>query len=482
MSWAALRFTALVLTFFSLIACGGGRKNEAVGSNPSLTTGTSIVGTVVVPQLNASSTTGSGNTDTNTGAARNMHTGCMSVPTGYRPLAEATLNFLDAANNPVGPSWQIGECGAISRIPSESAVALKITATGYQELITQLTPFQGAHGAMSVVSMLPESASYEIGLLQRLDNEHLGFTVIDSKSRQPVLGIATAALSVKVNDNAPASVHASEGSAFEQASIVFVLDASGSMVQAAIANAEPSKYQTVATGVHAFLDQKKGADEVAMVIFSDTVNFIDQTSLNTLFSLKDKDGIPYTHTFPADGFITASKPMRFAADAYNKHSAYYSFSATPTALHKDSPPVTVASYPFGNTSAFYDAIDAALGSLAARVTKRKWIITLNDDQNDHGANTVEQIISKAKQQKTAVFTLGLRNDADTGQLNAQLKEIAERTGGTFYPATGNTIASALADIQIALRHQIVVRAVAPLDLAPAKLSLTVRGVTLEKTF
>lgn len=485
MACRGLYITVLVAALSNIISCGGGGGDKNVVADSSNNSALSIQGTLVAPQLDITINNGGGSTNTNTGGARlvakSNHSNCSSVPNGYRAVADATLVFLDVSQNPIGPTWKSGNCGDFMRVPPAGAATLKASIEGYQELISPLTQFRGGlHNSMAVVSLIPEKALYEIGMLQRLDATHIGFTLVDSKSHQPVLGLTADSLGVQVNDNAPLSVHPSQESIFEKASIAFVLDASSSMGTTLSANIATTKYQAVASAIHAFVDGKK-SDEVAVIIFSDSVNYIDQAAINSLFIMTNQDGTPASHKYPEDGFITIAKPIRFVIDAYNKHSNLYAgLIATPSSVHKETPVVTIASYPFGNFSMFYDAIDTALTRVESRETKRKWIVTFNDDPDDKSTSTLAQIISKANNKNIPVFAIE-QSGVNATLLQSNLQAIAEGSGGIFYPAVGNDVSRSLENIQLSLRHEFVVEAAAPINLDTVKLTLNVRGTSLNRT-
>ena len=317
------------------------------------------------------------------------------------------------------------------------------------------TPFGSAATRKGSPRTIPDTASYRIGSLQLLDEARVGFTVTDTDSGQTVLGIPASAFAIRADgaELALASI-ATAASSSGAASVSLVLDASGSMSSTAFQDEVTlerfSRSQLAAQAAHVFLDQKADTDEASVTPFGSTVHPVDQAFIDEEFELQTLDGEPTLYQLSESGFTVESQRLRFIIDAYNRESDVYGFGDP---RHPDTPAdlVIESRYPFGGSTALFDAIVTGIDRVVARDNDRRFVLAMTDGRNNSSSNGLEETVARAIAANVPVYTVGFGDGVDADVLD----EIAARTGASYFQVDDTDIGNAFQSIQSGIVFQYV---------------------------
>ncbi len=447
--------TIIVVAFLS--ACGGGG-----GSNspvPQLVQGPGKVdGQIIVPEI---PTADSGvvaklrqsKAQGGIGLAAEA-SACDTIPPGYRALADATVEAKDQDNNVV-QTFTTDTCGAFDVTLPANVTSLSTTLTGYQPLSVDVAVFSDTEQG-KLASMLPTGAEYQISSLQYVGNNRVVFSVVDSVSRRAVIGLPQSAFTVAVNSvDQPIQDISSVAATNSEASVVLVMDASGSMVTSVTPDLDRIDLASIAA--HTFIDGKGAADETGFVIFGSSFDRITSDFLENTIPLQDSSGTPVPWQFTDSGFVDSNQTLHRVADAYNRNSELY--GAGGVALHAESGDVlTSERYPFGGTTALWDGVVESTVMLGAASNGRQLIVAMTDGRNNSSSNDVDDAIAQAQQVNVPVHTIGF---GDEGDVNVdELTRLANETGGEFQRVEDEQLADLYQNIQLGVRFQYEIETVA----------------------
>ncbi len=432
----------------ALASCGGGSSDSGVPSDDEAF----VSGTLIAPEIA-------------TGAEELLNEqfklqllledSCPSVPSGYSPLANATITFVDENGEELGEQFSADECGAFNASAPVGASGIVAQAPGFRPLQAATDVFLG-EGATGLASTIAATANYEIGTLQLVDDGTLAFSVTDSESRKAVLGIPASAFTLLLDDTllTPDSViNASSAINDESATVVLTLDASGSMSDTAYTDengVDYERYQLATIAAHQFLSQKAADDAVALSIFSSTVYFMDQQMIDRELPVRNLDGDNLNYVLSDDGFTTDATRLRFIVDAYNRQSQLYRGDSG-DALHPDTPTdieLRRGGYPFSGTTHLYEAVQDALDRLALRGNGRPVVIAMTDGR-DNGPGDEDDAIQLAQSYGIPIYTVGMDSDSASDDL----LRVAEETGGAYFNVTSPQIGDAFQSIQTGIIFQ-----------------------------
>lgn len=434
----------------SLASCGGsggGSDNEAPLDDDVI-----VAGSLMAPEI----TTGAEKMlDTQFKSLLGASDDCPAIPAGYSPLANASISFVDENGVVLGDSFTADECGAFSASAPAGAAGILAEAPGFRPLQAETDVFVG-EGSTGLASTIASTSSYEIGALQVVDDGTLAFSVTDSESRKAVLGIPASAFSLLLDDTVltPDSVvNASSTINDESATVVLTLDASGSMTYTAYTDDNGVEYdrnQLATIAAHQFISQKAADDAVALSIFSSSVFFLDQETLDRELPVQNVDGDALTYVLSDDGFTTDATRLRFPVDAYNRQSALY-FGDAGDALHPDTPStieLQSSYYPFGGSTHLYEAVLDALDRLAQKGSGRPVVVAMTDGE-DNGPGDEDDAIQLAKSYGIPIYTVGM----DSDYASDRLLRVADETGGSYFNVTSTQIGDAFQSIQTGIIFQ-----------------------------
>lgn len=390
---------------------------------------------------------------------------CPDVPRGYDPLSSATILAMggESGQQVLGEIGQTDSCGQfdLDTIP-EGATRIKAQADGYRDLEAEVTTFtDGDSDDSPVASTIGENASYQFSTFEVRNDGELAFNVVDDQTGRAVIGIPQDAFSLEVAGT-PVDLRAISGSAAAQdpASTVLVLDASGSMGTTAYTDPDTSNAYTrlhlTRLAAHEFLDSKAEGDNVALLIFSSEVDFIEDDWIGTEWQLwNSQDGTQGSYTFSVDGFTSDSEDLRLPVDGYSPYSALYedSRSGDPDpAVH----PVTDATdlelqslYQWGGGTAFHDAVVEAVSRLENEGEERRNVVAMTDGADNGSTKTLDEAINAANQADVTLHTVGL-GDASN---ETDLQRMADETGGSYFGVKGTDLAGTFTNIQTGIRFQ-----------------------------
>lgn len=375
---------------------------------------------------------------------------CANVPAGYTPLMNVTVVFLDAAGNELSSTpVMTDECGFFSSVTPAGTASIRVVSAGNRDLVASVDAI-AASGF--VASTIPSNADYRIGFLSAYDDTTLGFTVTDTITNKAVVGLSSSTFSVSLDGTDQSFTSITTGLTGDDASIVMVTDASGSMGSTAFTDDTGFRYSRnnlSAIAAHQFLDQKGQNDEISMLIFDGRINFMDQQAVNDLFTMQDASANPFNYVFPANGFTKDSAQMRLIVDAYNRDSKLWD-EFNDFDNHPDTPAISMTDfYPWGGSTAFYRSTVEASNKLLAQGSPRKFILAMTDGSNN-GGGSIQEVIDTANTNRTPVYTIGFADPNRT-----DLDQIATDTGATYFQAESLDISDAYNSIQTNIQFQYI---------------------------
>jgi len=445
----ALALSLISVSFF-LVSCGSDSSSKTPANDAS-----QAYGQLIVPEAQ-DATLNRALGKSNSLLQKMVAETCVNVPTGYVPLAEVPVEFLDAAGNVIGNSVTTDACGEFRTAVPTGAVSLRAAGTGYRPITTDVTVFQSDGITPGVASTILETANYRIAALQQVADDRIAFTITDTESNQAVLGLPESAFTVTLDRaERPIKDIGIAANTEGPASSVLVMDASGSMSRNVFTDPDDNKrynrFQVASIAGHTFLDQKRPIDETSTMIFSTNMFFMNQATIDAELPLINANNETVPYLLSEDGFTTESNKMRFIMDAYNRESDFY--SASGDARHPDSPADATIErgYPFAGSTALYQAIGESIVTLNDRGASRPVVIAMTDGANNRGNRSLEEVVAEAIAANIPVFTIGFGPSTQVDEL----QNIATRTGGSFFSAESLDLAGAYQSIQTGIAFQYV---------------------------
>ena len=469
--------SAIGAAIAALAACGGGGDGDGsdphaaegpITSAPSTGPGLARSATIVVP---ASIRAAAVALHEPAGLAPKSAT-CPSVPEGYDPAAGARVEFVAASGLTVAEG-ATDACGSLPTPGVQAAVAVRVTPIGHQTLTV------ATHRAVAgtVASALPVGAKLEIAALQASTSRSLTALVVDSVTKKAVLGLAPEVFSATAGGMSLGIARVSDqnvGAITEPYSTVLVMDGSGSMSMCAAncpgdpghERSRPSfnRLQLAARAAHRFLDGKKSADEVAMVVFDNQADWLSDAFFANRF--RNAAGATVGHAFSPDGFTQDAGGLRLVVDYYNDHSAFWRTGGD--ALH----PITagsglrpIAANPWSGSTALFTAAKLGIDRVAVRPFARKIVIAMTDGQNNAGRETLASATAAARGAGVPVYTIGFGLDPNSSSERAaigELQRLAADTGADSTVVNGTDIVGLFAGLQTAIRFQTTLSLSSPL--------------------
>ncbi len=387
---------------------------------------------------------------------------CPALPSGYDPLAALQVDFKNTSNQVIG-SLVTDSCGNFAgNVPSSATTAVS-QPTGTAAISQPVSKFTVTTGqSPSLVSALPNNATYILSVVQDLGAGKMALTVSDSLTSKAVLGLNLSNLSFTNGSTAlPFSslVYGNTGLGQQDASVAMVMDASGSMADS-VSGTGKLRYQIASMAGHTLLDGLvNGSDEVGAILFDGAVSVANDAHLGTYTWVGTAQP-----TVSASGLTKNILGLRPVVDLYNRRSAIYTRNTaiTPDPVHPGSANYrTSSSYKFGGGTAFYSATQAGLNLLDQASNPRKVVVAMTDGQDNAGSSTLSSVITSAKNKGIPVYAVafGSRNEVD----ETSMQKLANDTGGEYKRVEGLDLTGLFQGIQTGIRFQYV----ASLNAAPA---------------
>lgn len=389
------------------------------------------------------------------------------VPSGYERIADTDVEFRNASGQAVGSFVQTDACGIFQADDRSGATTLYAEPAGRRPISTDVNLFRRSIGStddtIAIVSTISDAAEYEIRSLFRQPDGRLGFTVADTVTGRPVIGLPEGAFTLMHESTpVPLSSVSSAAQSREAASVALVLDASGTMNSTVYTDEESnrlSRWHVARDAAHLFLNEKGPDDEAAVVIFDGKVDMVNDDLLADRFSLLDESDQETTYAYSESGFTTNEEPLRFAVDLYDPFSQIYTnprFGYNPVP-HPDAPNIQIISrYRWAGGTALFQAVYESLESTADRSSPRKAVVTMGDGGNNHGTRTIQEVIDRANNVGIPVYSIAL-GVSETNRGYEQLEALALKTGGDFVSVDDDgaetELLSAFESIQIGLVYQ-----------------------------
>ncbi len=376
-------------------------------------------------------------------AAPAASTVCFGVPDGYTPLANASVTQIDAFDQTVGAPISADSCGMFVLSTAGMATQLAVSAPGYRAIRTPLTVFQDPdkNGLPDAVTLIPTTSQYQLNGLRLNNGNQLYFNVTDSATNKAVLGVSSGQISV-LNNAAPATVSAvGYGVSISNtpASVALVLDASGSMGGAPL--------QVAAASARLFVSRKSKEDEVSLTIFDSRVTFLDKANTDAMvkgnyLQFTDSNNQPVTLNAPVNGYtkntLFAEQMLKLyddQSDAWRGIDPFFRIDGY---------------YPFGSATALYSAAVTGINSLAQSPNRRYAVVMTDGYDNASYPDTVDSAITAAKANNVATYTIAAGTYVD----EAELKRMAQETGGTYTQVADMTQIAKLSSVFDAIRTTI----------------------------
>lgn len=429
----------------ALVGCGGGGSDDgAKPAQPGTPTGQKqLVGQLVLPQDASAALPKVAQLLSPTAVAAKI-AACPNVPDGYYPAVKAVVDLLDAQGVKVG-SISTDDCGAFNAQVANAVASLLLALKGYQPLTV---PAAGFTAPTAVASPLPTNAQLAISAIQYTGNGGLAFSITDSSTNKTVLGLPQSAVTVRNKASGAALPLASFGaaqSAQDPASVMLVLDASGSM-SSPVTNTY-NRYELASAAAHLFLDGKAQDDEVGAVIFDSKVSLINDDFLKTQpFVNAAKQAL----ALGASGFTKDVTLQRVVADFYNPGNQVWG-AGKKTPKHKDNAFTAQGYYSWGGTTALWSAADKGLDELAKRSSKRKLLIAMTDGQDNASSLTAVQLADKARKVGIPLHMVAFGNTYAVDE--STMKDVAQKTGGEYQRRENESIADLFTSLQTGIRYQ-----------------------------
>lgn len=399
---------------------------------------------------------------------------CFGVPDGYTPLANATVNQVDAFGAPAAPTTTADSCGMFVSAAGASVVALDVAAPNYRPVRTSVIAFQDPDGNQlpDALTLIPTTSSYQLSGVRLQNQTRLLFSLTDSATNKAILGVVPGQISV-TNNGAPAAIQSfGYGATLSQvpASVAMVLDASGSMWGTPL--------QVAAASARLFVSRKTSTDELSLTVFDNKVYFLDPTGTDAMIAkgggltFSDGAGLPIGLQPPANGYSTNPSFAEQMLKLYDNQSEAWS---------RTDPFFRVASgyYPYGGSTALYSAALKGVESLGSSTNRRYAIVMTDGYDNASGTNTADTVINAAKASNVATFTVAAGSSVDANAL----QRIASETGGTYTQVRDMTQVQNLSAVFDAIRTNIAYGYAADLSNAAAPgtltLSLDIGGSVVE---
>ena len=399
---------------------------------------------------------------------------CFGVPDGYTPLANATVDQIDAFGGQAAPSTTADSCGLFVSAAGASVVALDVSAPNYRPVRTSVTAFQDpdANQLPDALTLIPTTSSYQLSGVRLQNQTRLLFTLTDSATNKAILGVVPGQVSV-TNNGAPAAIQSfGYGATLSQApaSVALVLDASGSM--------RGTPLQVAAASARLFVSRKASTDELALTVFDDKVYFLDRAGTDAMIArgsgltFSDGAGLPIVLQPPVNGYSTNPSFAEQMLKLYDNQSETWK---------RTDPFFRVASgyYPYGGSTALYSAGLKGVESLGNSANRRYAIVMTDGYDNASYPNTADTVINAAKASNVATFTVAAGSYVDANAL----QRIANETGGTYTQVSDMTQVQNLSSVFDAIRTNIAYGYAADLSKAALPgtltLSLDIGGTVVE---
>lgn len=403
---------------------------------------------------------------------------CFGVPDGYSPLSGAVVTQIDAFGS-LTALESADECGFFVLTTSPMAVQMEVSASGYRTVRTSLATFMDPdkNSLPDPLTLIPTTSSYQLSGLRLINGNQLYFNLIDSATTKSVLGLTASNVSI-TNNTSPVSISQfGYGASISNtpASVAIVLDASGSMDT----YYAPTRYQLAAASARLFVSRKASADQVSLTFFDDQVLYLNQTNTAQMvadhgLSFTDGSGNPLAITAPVDGYtantLFAEQMLKFydpKSDAWLKTDPFFR--------------VASGSYPLNGATAVYTAALTGVNSLQNSANRRYALVLTDGGDNSSYPNTVDTVITAAKANNVATYTIGIGSSVN----NTALARLANETGGTFAQVTDLTQVNSLSTVFDAIRTKIAFDYVAFLTSNPATgnvaVSIDIGGMIVEGT-
>lgn len=428
-----------------LAACGSDSSSSGGGGgNPNPEPDRQVSGVLISPESNSQTTLRfSSDASPVMSMAATMAAECPGdIPAGYVRLANVTVTLLDVDGNTLAETLTTDECGIFDGTVPEQAVSIRAEpGNGLRPIEADIAVFvvDDAAAGPTVVSTISESAEYEIRSLLRQSDGRFAFTVADSESGRPVIGIPEGRFSLDIaGTDVPLDSVMVAAQSQEQAAVSLVLDASGSMSEQVYLNQDGesvSRWHVAREATHLFLNEKGGNDLAGMVIFSgyDDVNLINDNFLTSNLDFVDHDGNPAIFTLSASGFTHDTAGLRTVADLYSPYSLLYQqpSSGLQTPPHADSADVQIASYyRWNGSTALYDGVTLGLTETAKQTPVRKAVVTMGDGEDNDSGTSLQATIDHANDLAIPVFSIAL-GVLENSPGEEALRRLGEETGGDF---------------------------------------------------
>lgn len=458
------RFVLAIVAAGALSACGGGGGDSGTSTNdgtvtPASTT-TKVSGVLVKPETVTASSA-----RLMTKYIESAHqqilasSTCASVPTGYAPLSLMSVNFRDRIGK-VLATLTTDDCGNFSGDVPNDVTDVNATPAGSKPITQPVSVFTAATPA--VASAMPSAATLIISVLQDLGNGQIALTVTDSVSGKPVLGLDASNFSFKLNNNPLSGASLSYGaSTAQKASVSVVLDASGSMY-GTVGTTGKKAIQLASYATHELLGGlTSGSDEAGIVIFDNRVTTIDTTTLadTSRFKWGNASGASASspYALSASGLTTTMSQLRPIADLYNPSSQIYYTNrsvSTADAVHADTGTLRLlGGYPWGGSTAFYNATSAGLTQLAQASNTRKIVVAMTDGEDNASSKSMATVITEAKTAGVPLYTVAFGTSTSVDETSMQ--KMAQDTGGEYKRVEGADLTGLFQSIQIGIRFQYV---------------------------
>ena len=469
----ALQVVGGLVASLVLVGCGGGSDGPTTNPTPTPpATQKQLAGQLVLPQDPSAVAPKLAQLLSPTAVAAKMVAGC-DVPDGYYPLAKFVIDLLDASGAKVG-TLTTDECGLFNGLVANAVTNMKVAVNGYQPLTVGVSGFIAP---TALASPVPNNAQLAISAIQYTGNGGLAFSVTDTKTNKAVLGLLQGAVSVSNKATGAALPLASFGavqSSQDPASVMLVLDASGSM-GASVTNTY-TRFDLASAATHLFLDGKAADDEAGTIIFDSKVSLINDDFLKKQLFV---DAANQPFAIGSSGFVKDAKPQRVVADFYNENNRIWG-AGYKVAKHKDDAFTAKGYHPWGGSTALWAATDKGLDELVKRTSKRKLVIAMTDgEDNSSYPSTSATVVDKAKKAGIPVHMVAFGNAYSVDETT--MKDVAQKTGGEYQRRENESIADLFTSMQTGIRHQYTSQlATPPAGGTVLLLKVNISGLTIER--